>query len=120
MSKRRRRTGRRKPPGERKPVEKRKKPRVLNPKKRVEKDLNKVSEEHRESLRRMIVDLPNNPYPVGSKRVQNKKSAEGLPFYRIRSGDWRAAYTVDAVQVVIYIVGHRSSIYDKLQEDERY
>lgn len=117
MSKRRRRTGRFKSREKRKPVGERTKPRVGNAKKRVEKDLVQIPQEHRESLRLKLADLPNNPYPAGSKRVQNRKSPEGLPFHRIRSGDWRAAYTVDDVQVIVYIVGHRSSIYDKLPED---
>ena len=119
MNKRKnKRTGRRKPAGKRKPVGERSKTRILVAKKRVGKDLENAPVEHREALREKIDNLQDNAFPQGAKKVKNKKSSEGLPYYRIRSGDWRAVYTVDDEEVTVYIVGHRSSVYDGLPEEK--
>ena len=118
MSKRKKkRTGRRKPAGERKPVGERSKSRFLVAKKRVGKDLENAPVAHRAALQERIDNLQDNAFPRGAKKVKDRKSPEGLPYYRIRSGDWRAVYTVDDEEVTVYIVGHRSSVYDNLPEE---
>jgi mRNA interferase RelE/StbE len=58
-----------------------------------------------------IVGLADNQHPPGSKKL---KGAEGL--YRIRVGDFRVIYTVEAKQLVVLIVdiGNRRDVYRSL------
>ncbi len=117
MSKRKKkRTGRRKPAGKRKPVGERSRKRILVVKKRVGKDLENIPVERRAALQEKIDDLQDNAFPRGAKKVKDEKNLEGLPYYRIRSGDWRVVYTVDVEEVTVYIAGHRSSVYGYLSE----
>ncbi len=57
---------------------------------------------------RQILALAKNPYPPGSKKL---RGAEG--FHRIRVGDYRILYIVEADRLVIVIVtiGHRGEVY---------
>lgn len=57
---------------------------------------------------RHILALAKNPYPPGSKKL---RGAEGL--HRLRVGDYRILYIVEADRLVIVIVtiGHRREVY---------
>ena len=57
---------------------------------------------------RQILALAKNPYPPGSKKL---RGVEGL--HRVRVGDYRILYIVEADRLVIVIVtiGHRGEVY---------
>ena len=57
---------------------------------------------------RQILALAKNPYPPGSKKL---RGAEGL--HRLRVGNYRVLYIVEADRLVIVIVtiGHRRDVY---------
>ena len=57
---------------------------------------------------RQILALGKNPYPPGSKKL---RGAEGL--HRVRVGDYRILYIVEADRLVIAIVtiGHRREVH---------
>ena len=57
---------------------------------------------------RHILALAKNPYPRASKKLRGE---EGL--HRVRVGDYRILYIVEAERLVIVIVtiGHRRDVY---------
>jgi mRNA interferase RelE/StbE len=57
---------------------------------------------------RRILALAEDPYPPGSKKL---RGAEGL--HRVRVGDYRILYIVEAdrLLIVIVAVGHRRDVY---------
>lgn len=57
---------------------------------------------HREQLRDKILDLENDPRPVGYEPV---KSQPGV--LRIRQGDWRALYRVDDKKRIVAVADVR-------------
>ena len=59
-------------------------------------------------LRRHIDHLGENPFPPGAKKLHAEE-----PYYRIRVGDYRVIYQVEAHQLVIIVVkiGHRREVY---------
>ncbi len=52
--------------------------------------------------------LANNPYPQGVKKLQGAEHT-----YRIRIGDYRVVYSIDAGILLIEIIkiGHRKEVY---------
>jgi mRNA interferase RelE/StbE len=77
----------------------------------VEKDLRALPKASLARLIRRIEELTNNPIPRQSVKLTG---AEHL--YRIRVGDYRIIYAVDAdaKQVVVYYVRHRRDVYRDL------
>jgi mRNA interferase RelE/StbE len=68
----------------------------------------------RDDLRRVdeaIRGLADNPHPPGSKKLQGTDD-----LYRIRVGDYRVIYTVEAKRLVVLVVsiGNRRDIYRSL------
>lgn len=67
-------------------------------------------------LRRQIISkieaLASNPFPPKSKLVRGMKDGED-PVRRIRSGHYRALYTVrdNPRHIVILEIGHRKDVY---------
>lgn len=57
-----------------------------------------------------IDQLEENPFPQGIERIRGSRNP---PLYRIRVGDYRVLYTVDASTntVTIFGIGHRAKIY---------
>lgn len=55
-----------------------------------------------------ILALADNPYPPGSKKLQDTEDLR-----RIRVGDYRILYLVEAEPLVIVVVtvGHRRDVY---------
>lgn len=55
-----------------------------------------------------ILALADNPYPPGSKKLQDTEDLR-----RIRVGDYRILYLVEAERLVVVIVtvGHRRDVY---------
>jgi len=59
-------------------------------------------------VRDKILALADDPHPPGSKKLRGEDE-----LYRIRSGDYRILYQIDAGQLVVLVVdvGHRRDIY---------
>jgi len=54
-----------------------------------------------------ILALENNPFPSGCKKLKNRDG------FRIRVGDYRVLYLVDAKlkRINIGVIGHRREVY---------
>jgi mRNA interferase RelE/StbE len=72
------------------------------------KELAKLPVEVKQRIASKIEELKTNPYPPGVKALKN---GEGR--LRLRVGDYRVIYRVEADQLVIVIIkiGHRKNIY---------
>jgi mRNA interferase RelE/StbE len=73
----------------------------------AEKELGRLSEEIRTRISKALLNLAEQPFPAGVKKLH------GSDGYRIRVGDYRILYTVDAGASVVTIsaIGHRSDVY---------
>lgn len=74
------------------------------------KKLHKLPIKVQEAIKRKIDPLSSNPFPIGYKKLTNQ------PGFRIRMGDYRILYFVDAVggKIIVARIGHRKNIYEKL------
>jgi len=72
------------------------------------RDLKSVPARVRKQIDKRILALAENPYPPGSKKL---RGVEGL--HRVRVGDYRILYIVEAKRLVVVIVtiGHRRDVY---------
>ena len=72
------------------------------------KELRKIDRQTIPRIVAAVEQLANEPFPVGAKKLQGTES-----IYRIRVGDYRIVYEVDAAEVVIIIVRvrHRKEVY---------
>ncbi|HDZ69003.1 MAG TPA: type II toxin-antitoxin system RelE/ParE family toxin [Phycisphaerales bacterium] len=79
-------------------------------KKSASRQLRKLSPDIVKRVAVRIDDLENNPFPHG---VEQLKVYRDPPMYRIRVGDYRILYTVDASTntITIFGIGHRREIY---------
>ena len=84
------------------------KPYQINFQSSVDKDLRKLSSENCDRLLSRIEELANEPMPVQAIKL---KGTEGL--YRVRVGDYRIIYEVDASakSILIHYVRHRREVY---------
>ena len=59
-------------------------------------------------LKSKIDALAGNPRPHGSEKLSGEEN-----FYRIRSGDYRVVYSIQAQALVVLVVkaGHRREVY---------
>lgn len=73
----------------------------------AEKELKRVSGQARERIVSAVRNLSATPYPTGVAKLQNRDG------YRIRVGDYRILYTIDAEgrTVRITAIGHRKDVY---------
>ena len=73
----------------------------------VKKDFKKIERAAVIRIVSAIHTLADNPRPRSAKKL------EGLPYYRIRVGDYRVVYHIDDGKVVILVVGvgHRKDVY---------
>jgi len=62
-------------------------------------------------LIKRIESLSANPYPSNCKMLHSKEK-----LFRIRSGSYRIIYQVqhEKLLIIIALIGHRGSIYDKI------
>lgn len=79
----------------------------LEVKRSAEKELSRLPREVQVRIAKALVNLADNPFPAGAKKLP------GASGYRIRVGDYRILYTVDASSNSIYIsaIGHRREVY---------
>ena len=75
---------------------------------RALRDFSALDRTVRQRLQLHIDRLAENPFPLGAKKLHAEE-----PFYRIRVGDYRVIYQVEAHQLVIIVVkiGHRREVY---------
>ena len=75
---------------------------------RAQRDFLTLDRTVQQRLQRHIDCLGENPFPPGAKKLHAKE-----PYYRIRVGDYRVLYQVEAYQLVIIVVkiGHRREVY---------
>ena len=80
----------------------------------AEQELKKLPKKHIEQVLKKIDLLESFETATGVKKLQGTRE---YPLYRIRSGDYRIIFTVEADRVVVLIVriGHRKDIYKKLK-----
>ena len=64
----------------------------------------------RQRMVNRIQKLENDPAPRGSQKLSGKER------YRIRQGQYRIVYAIEAKQLVVYVVkiGHRKDVYRTL------
>ena len=75
---------------------------------RAQRDLCTLDRPVQQRLRRYIDRLGENPFPPGAQKLHAEE-----PYYRIRVGDYRVIYQVEAHQLVVIVVkiGHRKDVY---------
>ena len=73
----------------------------------VEKEINKLPEYIAQNILNHLIELENNPYPRGSKKLINREG------WRIRIGSYRVIYDVNTNDKEIYLrkIAHRKDIY---------
>lgn len=79
------------------------------------KALEGIPKKFRRQIVRKTKRLVENPTPKGSIRVIGASNGDN-PVFRIRSGDYRALYSVrPGPQIVVLDIGHRKDIYRSLK-----
>jgi mRNA interferase RelE/StbE len=75
--------------------------------KKAAKVLEKIHEPDYSRIKAAILDLKNNPRPMGFRKLKDKDG------YRIRSGNYRVIYEIiDQILIVkVITIGHRKDIY---------
>ncbi len=71
------------------------------------KDLAGLQSSMQARISKAILALEKNPFPLGCKKLKNRDG------YRIRVGDYRVLYFVDATTktIVIGVIRHRREVY---------
>lgn len=82
---------------------------LLDP--RAAKALKKLDDVNRARLKKALGDLAVDPWKTG-------ESLHPSDFWKVRSGDYRAIYEIDAEksQVVVLFIGHRKKVYDEFSK----
>ena len=75
---------------------------------RAQRDFSALDRTVQQRLRRHIDRLAGNPFPIGAKKLLAE-----APFDRIRVGDYRVIYQVEASErrVIVVKIGHRKEVY---------
>ena len=62
-------------------------------------------------IQEQIDTLADNPRPHGSKLLEGQQG-----FYRLRVGDYRVIYQIEAAQLTVLVVriGHRREVYRRI------
>ncbi|MBU2591574.1 MAG: type II toxin-antitoxin system RelE/ParE family toxin [Nitrospinota bacterium] len=82
----------------------------IDPKGSLGHDLRKIDKQFIPKILEAIESLSENPFPVQSKKLKGAESS-----YRLRVGDYRVIYQVDALNqtVTIYHARHRKDVYKR-------
>ena len=72
--------------------------------------LNELPKTIRIAVYKNVDKLKENPYRKGVKKLR------GLPYLRLRVGDYRVIFNIDkdVFQILVITVGHRKNIYKRL------
>lgn len=81
---------------------------------RAQKEVKKLGHEAQERVLEAIDDLMENPTPRGCRNLKGDLFGDELDYYRIRVGDYRVIYTLEAedADVLVVRVRHRSEAYE--------
>lgn len=76
--------------------------------KRAEKDIKKLDRQTKNRVVKNIMDLAEEPRPVGCRKVLSEKGV-----WRIRVGDWRIGYIIDddKPEITVIRIAHRKEFY---------
>jgi mRNA interferase RelE/StbE len=76
----------------------------------AEKELKKLSSQLIARIVPRLENLASNPRPPGSKKLKG-----GDREWRIRIGDYRVVYTIDAPKLLVEVtrIRHRSQVYQR-------
>lgn len=74
---------------------------------KAQKKLSKIPEPYYSNLKIAILELGNNPRPIGCKKLKGRDA------YRIRVADYRVIYEISDTILLVDVVdlGHRKDIY---------
>lgn len=74
---------------------------------RADRQLEKLPDNERSRVLAAIMDLGDEPYPYGYRKLQGRDG------YRIREGDYRILYLVDeqGQEITVHRIGHRREVY---------
>lgn len=77
--------------------------------KRAEKDIKKLDRQTKNRVVKNIMDLAEEPRPVGCRKVLSEKGV-----WRIRVGDCRIGYIIenDKLEITIIRIAHRREFYN--------
>ena len=75
--------------------------------KKAQKQLDKLPDNIAEPILNAILDLEENPRPVGNKKLKGRDG------YRVRIGNYRVIYDIFDNQLIVDVIalGHRKDIY---------
>jgi mRNA interferase RelE/StbE len=75
------------------------------------KEMKALPKPARQEAKEIIEELRTEPIPTGARKLKGRANA-----YRIRFGDYRLVYEVNAREVLVFImgVGHRREVYRRL------
>ncbi len=81
---------------------------VVRVERKVQKKLAKIPEPYYSKIKSAILELAENPRPVGCKKLSGRSG------YRIRVADYRIIYEVidDLLLVEVIELGHRQDVYE--------
>lgn len=73
------------------------------------KNIEKISKEERVLIIQAIVELGEEPRPIGCKKLKGRAA------WRIRVGDYRVIYEIedDVLVVTVITAGHRRDVYSR-------
>ncbi len=82
----------------------------IAPKGSLEHDLRRIDRQYIPRILDAIEGLAENPFPVQSRKMKSSESS-----YRLRVGNYRVIYQVDAANkvVTIYHARHRKEVYKR-------
>ena len=74
----------------------------------AERQLKRLDREVQRRLIRQLEKLADDPHPVGTHKLRGSKN-----LYRMRVGDYRIVYEVQARRLMVLVVriGHRRDVY---------
>lgn len=74
---------------------------------KAEKEFLKLPESVRMKIHKKILSLENNPRPFDCKKLKETE------YYRLRSGDYRAVYSIDDNDKIVKVlsIAHRKEVY---------
>jgi mRNA interferase RelE/StbE len=80
---------------------------LLHP--RAARFLDRLNAALRSRIKQSLKELEGSPESKGER-------LKGSPFWRLRVGEYRAIYEIDAARkrVIVLFVGHRRDVYDEL------
>ncbi len=71
-------------------------------------DLNEIDSENRKRIIKKVGSIVDDPYHFVDR-------LSGLPYFKLRVGDYRIVIDVKDRELVIVLVGHRSKVYQELK-----